>query len=242
MSEAKKRRTSVKVTDELAERLADDAEAGYAARNIQCVQPAGAARVWRRARGHLPPSTPDWMTSSQICSSSAPNVTVSTSPTSFVKRCGPTSSERCAPSPSSRNLRRPVAFSRRVRPHMAVIIWSPIGVWLTWLLPGEGLEIDGAVPCRSCSDSIGGRFITRSPAGLCLVCVRVARRQARTPSAPIPSRGRWGGHRERPSLGRRTVAALLGELSGASGARWVGRRQPQARTDPAVARPSATCS
>ena len=93
MSEAKKRRTSVKVTDELAERLADDAEAGYAARNIQCVQPAGAARVWRRARGHLPPSTPDWMTSSRICSSSAPNVTVSTSPTSFVKRCGPTSSD-----------------------------------------------------------------------------------------------------------------------------------------------------
>lgn len=55
MSEAKKRHTSVKVTDDLAERLADDAEAGYAPRNIH-VRPTGRGRP-RLAKGEGPSPT-----------------------------------------------------------------------------------------------------------------------------------------------------------------------------------------
>lgn len=43
MSEAKQRRTSVEITDELAERLADDAKAGYPPRQIH-VRPTGRGR------------------------------------------------------------------------------------------------------------------------------------------------------------------------------------------------------
>ena len=43
MSEAKKRPTRVYVTDQLAERLADDAEAGYVPRSID-VRPTGRGR------------------------------------------------------------------------------------------------------------------------------------------------------------------------------------------------------
>lgn len=55
MSEAKKRRTSAKVTDELAERLADDAEAGYAHRHLD-LRPTGRGRP-RLAKGKGPSPT-----------------------------------------------------------------------------------------------------------------------------------------------------------------------------------------
>ena len=55
MSEAKKRRTSVKATDELAERLADAAEAGYPPRNIH-VRPTGRGRP-RLTQGEGPSPT-----------------------------------------------------------------------------------------------------------------------------------------------------------------------------------------
>ncbi len=52
MNESKKRRTSVKVTDELAGRLADDADAGYPPRQIH-VRPTGRGRP-RLAKGEGP--------------------------------------------------------------------------------------------------------------------------------------------------------------------------------------------
>ncbi|MEX0835892.1 MAG: ribbon-helix-helix protein, CopG family [Nitriliruptor sp.] len=55
MNESKKRRTSVEVTDELAERLADDAEAGYPSRQIH-VRPTGRGRP-RLAKGEGPSPT-----------------------------------------------------------------------------------------------------------------------------------------------------------------------------------------
>jgi predicted DNA-binding protein len=55
MNESRKRRTSVKVTDELAERLADDAEAGYAPDQID-VRPTGRGRP-RLAKGAGPSPT-----------------------------------------------------------------------------------------------------------------------------------------------------------------------------------------
>jgi len=55
MNESKKRRSSVKVTDELAERLADDAEAGYPPRKIH-VRPTGRGRP-RLAKGEGPSPT-----------------------------------------------------------------------------------------------------------------------------------------------------------------------------------------
>jgi predicted DNA-binding protein len=55
MNESKKRRTSVKVTEELAERLADDAEAGYPPRQIR-VRPTGRGRP-RLAKGEGPSPT-----------------------------------------------------------------------------------------------------------------------------------------------------------------------------------------
>ena len=97
MSGSTQRRSSVKVTEEIAERLADDAEAGYPPRKIQ-VRPTGVgAPVWRRGRGHHPPSTPGSMMNSLTCSSSALIATVSTSPTSSARRCGPTSPDPPTP-------------------------------------------------------------------------------------------------------------------------------------------------
>ena len=55
MNESKKRRASVKVTDELAERLADDADAGYLPRQIH-VRPTGRGRP-RLAKGEGPSPT-----------------------------------------------------------------------------------------------------------------------------------------------------------------------------------------
>lgn len=55
MNESKKRRTSVKVTDELAERLADDAATGYSSRQIH-VRPTGRGRP-RLAKGEGPSPT-----------------------------------------------------------------------------------------------------------------------------------------------------------------------------------------
>ena len=55
MSEAKKRPTSVQVTDELAERLADDAEVGYPPRSVD-VRPTGRGRP-RLAKGEGPSPT-----------------------------------------------------------------------------------------------------------------------------------------------------------------------------------------
>lgn len=55
MSESKKGRASVKVTDEVAERLADDAEAGYPPRQIH-VRPTGRGRP-RLAKGEGPSPT-----------------------------------------------------------------------------------------------------------------------------------------------------------------------------------------
>jgi predicted DNA-binding protein len=55
MNEPEKRRTSVKVTDELAERLADDAAAGYPPRQIH-VRPTGRGRP-RLANGKGPSPT-----------------------------------------------------------------------------------------------------------------------------------------------------------------------------------------
>jgi predicted transcriptional regulator len=55
MNESKKRRTSVKVTDELAERLADDAAAGYSPRQIH-VRPTGRGRP-RLTKGEGPSPT-----------------------------------------------------------------------------------------------------------------------------------------------------------------------------------------
>ncbi len=52
MNESRKRRTSVKVTDELAERLADDAEAGYPPEQVY-VRPTGRGRP-RLAKGEGP--------------------------------------------------------------------------------------------------------------------------------------------------------------------------------------------
>jgi len=55
MDESKKRRTSVKVTDEVAECLADDAAAGYPPRQIH-VRPTGRGRP-RLAKGEGPSPT-----------------------------------------------------------------------------------------------------------------------------------------------------------------------------------------
>ena len=55
MNESRKRRTSVKVTDELAERLADDAEAGYPPDKVH-VRPTGRGRP-RLAKGEGPSPT-----------------------------------------------------------------------------------------------------------------------------------------------------------------------------------------
>lgn len=55
MSEPTKRRSSVEVTDELAERLADDAEAGYSPRQVH-VRPTGRGRP-RLAKGEGPSPT-----------------------------------------------------------------------------------------------------------------------------------------------------------------------------------------
>lgn len=55
MNESRKRRTSVKVTDELAERLADDAEAGYPPEQVH-VRPTGRGRP-RLAKGEGPSPT-----------------------------------------------------------------------------------------------------------------------------------------------------------------------------------------
>ena len=67
MSESKKRRTSVKVSDEVAERLADDAEAGYPPEQVQ-VRPTGRGRPrLAKGRGHPPGSTPGSMMTSRTC-------------------------------------------------------------------------------------------------------------------------------------------------------------------------------
>jgi hypothetical protein len=55
MNESKKRPTRVKVTDELAERLADDPEAGYPPRRIH-VRPTGRGRP-RLTKGEGPSPT-----------------------------------------------------------------------------------------------------------------------------------------------------------------------------------------
>jgi hypothetical protein len=55
MNESGKRRTSVKVTDELAERLADDAAGGYPPEQVQ-VRPTGRGRP-RLAKGEGPSPT-----------------------------------------------------------------------------------------------------------------------------------------------------------------------------------------
>ena len=55
MNKSEKRRASVKVTDELAERLADDAEVGYPPRQIH-VRPTGRGRP-RLAEGEGPSLT-----------------------------------------------------------------------------------------------------------------------------------------------------------------------------------------
>ena len=55
MNESKKRRASVKVTDKLAERLADDAETGYPPRQLH-VRPTGRGRP-RLAEGEGPSPT-----------------------------------------------------------------------------------------------------------------------------------------------------------------------------------------
>lgn len=55
MNKSKKQRGSVKVTDELAERLADDAEAGYPPRQIH-MRPTGRGRP-RLAKGEGPSPT-----------------------------------------------------------------------------------------------------------------------------------------------------------------------------------------
>ena len=55
MNKSKKQRGRVKVTDELAERLADDAEAGYPPRQIH-VRPTGRGRP-RLAKGEGPSPT-----------------------------------------------------------------------------------------------------------------------------------------------------------------------------------------
>ena len=55
MNEPRKRPTSVKVTDELAERLADDAEAGYPPEQVH-VRPTGRGRP-RLAKGEGPSPT-----------------------------------------------------------------------------------------------------------------------------------------------------------------------------------------
>lgn len=55
MNKSKKQRGSVKVTDELAERLADDAEAGYPPRQTH-VRPTGRGRP-RLAKGEGPSPT-----------------------------------------------------------------------------------------------------------------------------------------------------------------------------------------
>jgi hypothetical protein len=75
----RERRIRVQVTDELAERLADDTAAGYPPARSTRARAGGAARVWRRVRAHRPPSTPGSMRSSSTCSSSVPIAKVSTS-------------------------------------------------------------------------------------------------------------------------------------------------------------------
>jgi len=55
MTNKPKRRTALNVTDELAERLADDAQAGYPPQQVH-VRPTGRGRP-RLARGHGPSPT-----------------------------------------------------------------------------------------------------------------------------------------------------------------------------------------
>ena len=112
--ESPERPTSVQVTDELAERLADDAEAGYPPEQVQ-VRPTGRGRPrLAKGRGHPPGSTPGSTTSSLTCASSMLTAKVCTSPTSSARRCGPTSSEH----PSFRLRSNGHGDPRDERPHL----------------------------------------------------------------------------------------------------------------------------
>jgi hypothetical protein len=121
-------------------------------------------------------------------------------------------------------------------------------VWLTWLTgrsdpvgyarylepvadapgAGRGARDRRRPACHRCSGLIGDHVPARSP-GSALSSERgrvlAPRWQPRTPSAPIAGRGRWRGHRARPSPRRRNVAALPGE----------GARQQRLAAGPALA-------
>jgi hypothetical protein len=121
-------------------------------------------------------------------------------------------------------------------------------VWLTWLTgrsDAVGYALSGACsrrarcrPRRARSAAHASRLLglidedVRRPGARAVRC-RVHQTRARhrlhprMPSAPIPDRGRWQGHRVWPSFGRRNVAALLGEGARHSGAGQAGPRWPE---------------